>query len=331
MPAGKTWKAALIGECMVELQDAAPPAAGSLLSLKFGGDTFNTAVYLARLGARLGNSAADRPAVAVEYVSALGDDALSGRMLDFWQSEGLGCSLVQRLPGRLPGVYYISLRPDGERVFSYWRGEAAARDCFDTPAAERLLEELGRFDCIYLSGISLAVLRESGRQRLLERLEQLSDRRGGNCRVVFDGNYRPRLWGGDAAGALERARPVYARLLQSCGTLLLTWDELPAFGLEPAVNETRLEKLGPAEIVVKDGGREALVWSGGRLESVAPVQAAAVLDTTAAGDSFAAAYVLGRELGYGAAEAARRAHKLAGAVIAHYGAIIPGEVMPDIF
>lgn len=325
MAIGKSWKVALIGECMVELQDAANPAA---LSLKFGGDTLNTAVYLARLGAQSDLE------VSVEYVSALGDDALSARMLAFWQSECVGCSLVQRLPGRLPGVYYISLRPDGERVFSYWRNEAAARDCFDTPAAERLLVDLAQFDCIYLSGISLAVLRQSGRSRLLERLEQLSDRCGGPCRVVFDGNYRPRLWGADEAAALAQAGPVYRRLLRSCGTLLLTLDELPAFGLEATADEdwlAKLEELGPGEIVIKDGGREALVWSEGTLERVPPGQVAAVVDTTAAGDSFAAAYVLGRELGYDAADAARRAHRLAGAVIAHYGAVIPASTMPKVF
>lgn len=325
MAALKKWKAALIGECMVELQDAASPSA---LSLKFGGDTLNTAVYLARLGAQA-------PAeVSVEYVSALGDDALSGRMLGFWQSEGVGCSLVQRLPGRLPGVYYISLRPDGERVFSYWRSEAAARDTFDTPASDRLLEELARFDCVYLSGISLAVLRPSGRERLLYRLEQLSDRCGGPCRVVFDGNYRPRLWGADQASALAQAGPVYRRLMQSCGTLLLTLDELPAFGLAATADGAWLEKLealGPGEIVIKDGSKEALVWSNGRLERVPPTPAEKVLDTTAAGDSFAAAYVLGRQLGYDAPEAARRAHRLAGAVIAHFGAVIPAAEMPVIF
>ena len=51
-------RVASIGECMIELS----PAADGLLSRGFGGDTLNTAVYLARLG------------VAVDYVTALGDD-----------------------------------------------------------------------------------------------------------------------------------------------------------------------------------------------------------------------------------------------------------------
>ena len=58
----------------------------------WGGDTLNTAVYLARLG------------LSVDYVTALGDDAWSGEMLASWAAEGVGTGLVQRLPGRLPGA-----------------------------------------------------------------------------------------------------------------------------------------------------------------------------------------------------------------------------------
>ena len=52
-------KVACIGECMIELKQAD----GGLFSRGYGGDTLNTAVYLARLG------------VGVDYITALGDDA----------------------------------------------------------------------------------------------------------------------------------------------------------------------------------------------------------------------------------------------------------------
>lgn len=60
-------RVALIGECMIELQQHAD---GSLRQ-SFGGDTLNTAVYLARL---LGERA------KVDYVTALGDDSFSDAM-----------------------------------------------------------------------------------------------------------------------------------------------------------------------------------------------------------------------------------------------------------
>ncbi len=65
---------ASIGECMIELRQMP----GGHLTRSFGGDTLNTAVYLARLGAE------------VDYVTALGDDPLSDEMIAGWQAEGIG-------------------------------------------------------------------------------------------------------------------------------------------------------------------------------------------------------------------------------------------------
>jgi 2-dehydro-3-deoxygluconokinase len=55
-----------------------------------------------------------------------------------------------------------------------------------------------------------------------------------------------------------------------------------------------------------------------------------VVDTTAAGDSFAAGYLAARRAGCSAAAAARIGHTLAGAVVRHRGAIIPQAAMPAI-
>jgi 2-dehydro-3-deoxygluconokinase len=98
---------AAIGECMLELRhrDAA------LLELGFAGDSFNTALYLAR------SSPPQR--LAVDYVTALGTDPYSAAMLAAWRNEGIGTSAVVELPGRLPGLYFIRTDPLGERRFLY--------------------------------------------------------------------------------------------------------------------------------------------------------------------------------------------------------------------
>ena len=74
-------KVACIGECMIELKQAQGTEAG-LFSRGFGGDTLNTAVYLARLGA------------AADYITALGDDSLSDEMIGGWTAEGVGTTRV---------------------------------------------------------------------------------------------------------------------------------------------------------------------------------------------------------------------------------------------
>ena len=53
-----------------------------------------------------------------------------------------------------------------------------------------------------------------------------------------------------------------------------------------------------------------------------------VVDTTAAGDSFAAAYLAARLDGTDPVAAARAGHHLAGVVVCYPGAIIPREAMP---
>ena len=126
-------RVAAIGECMVELQEL--PDGG--ITQSFGGDTFNTAAYMARLGEGLG--------AFVDYVSAIGDDPFSDAMAAFWRAQGVGGRLVLRRMGRRPGLYFIKTDTAGERRFFYWRGEAAVREAFETdrfrapsPSARRL-------------------------------------------------------------------------------------------------------------------------------------------------------------------------------------------------
>ena len=123
-------KIALIGECMVELQETSP----GVTKQTFGGDTLNTAIYCARLARTL--------PLEIDYVTALGTDNFSDRMVSFWEQEGVGSGLVIRQPGETPGLYYIEVDSRGERVFHYWRSTAAAKKCFEYPESDLLLEKL---------------------------------------------------------------------------------------------------------------------------------------------------------------------------------------------
>src|SRR3981081_1571804 len=73
-PSTAMTKVACIGECMSELRQAS----GQELLRGYGGDTLNTAVYLARLG------------LEVDYITALGDDPISDEMVAGWAAEGGG-------------------------------------------------------------------------------------------------------------------------------------------------------------------------------------------------------------------------------------------------
>jgi 2-dehydro-3-deoxygluconokinase len=297
-------KVACIGECMIELKQAE----GDLFSRGYGGDTLNTSVYLARLG------------VAVDYISALGDDSLSDEMIAGWIEEGVGTSRVARVKGKLPGIYMIQTDDLGDRRFFHWRESAAARSLMDLPETDGMLDSLGTYDVVYLSAITLSIYSAQGRTKLIGALRRA---RKHGARIVFDTNFRASGWPDP-----DVARAVFDEAFAASDIVLAaTEDLLPLYPDESDAqlmerircNETVLKLLRPASIVrFEDVSKEV------RAEPVTQP----VVDTTAAGDSFSAAYIAARLAGAEPVEAARAGHRLGGAVVCYPGAIIPRSAMP---
>ena len=299
-------RVACIGECMIELSQL--DLASGQAHIGFAGDTLNTAVYLARL----------RPGVS--YVTNLGTDAFSASMLAMFAQEGVDCALIARHDTRLPGIYSIEVDPHGERSFRYWRESSAARTLFSGTGAS--LGDLARFHVIYLSGITLAILPQEVRSSLIAQLGHL---RGAGHQIVFDSNYRPRLWPDEAT-----ARAAFAAMWAECSLALPSFDDEEKLypRTSPAEVVDRIAAHGASEIVLKNGAAGLLIRADGRDIQTAFPRAASVVDSTGAGDSFNAGYLAAR-LGGAAPEAAAAAgHRLACHVIAHPGGIIPKSAMP---
>lgn len=309
-------RVALIGECMLELQGQAFGA----MQQAYGGDTLNTAVYLARCGAAAG--------IRPYYATALGEDRLSSGLLSRWELEGVDVSLVRRIAGRMPGLYQIEVDAHGERSFSYWRDSSAAKAYFDTdPVAELTPLEQGRarWDALYLSGISLAILPAAGRERLFALMHALRQR---GAAVVFDNNYRPRLW-----PDVSQARDCFARAIGLASIALITADDHQTLlGLDdPQAALASARQLVVPELVIKRGAAPTLVRGPGGAWQEAPTEAVSrVVDTTAAGDSFAAGYLSRRLGGASTLDAALFGNRLAARVIGHHGALIAPALMADL-
>ena len=105
------------GECMVELRHRESEHIEAQYASRFAGDVTNFAVYLKRLST----------ASSVNFLSATGNDALSEKMREFLASEDISSELVARSPDKTVGLYMIHTDEHGERTFTYWRSDSAAR------------------------------------------------------------------------------------------------------------------------------------------------------------------------------------------------------------
>ncbi|GAB3524615.1 PfkB family carbohydrate kinase [Photobacterium alginatilyticum] len=304
-------KIAFFGECMIELS-------GLPLQRTFGGDTLNTALYLSRLGASRG--------LTVSYATALGTDNISQDMLGAWHAEGIETHMVKKLENKLPGIYLVETEPNGERHFHYWRNDSAAKFYFSelwSPLEQAI--DNHRFDALYISGVSLAILAEEAKAVLITLLEKHKANGG---MILFDNNFRPQLW------TSKQAQYWYSQALPFADIALLTeQDEYAVWGKSDIVK--RCQDIGCPEVVIKRGCEPCKVVSGLQSDYPDTVYVAAnmvenVVDTCAAGDSFAAGYLAGRLSGSSETAAAELGHCLASIVIQYPGAIIPSEAMKEL-
>ena len=290
-----------IGECMVEMASTG----GDGFRQGFAGDSFNTAWYARRA----------LPADwAVDYFTTVGDDSVSDRMLKFIAEQGIGIGYIQRLRDRTPGLYLIEL-DNGERTFTYWRDNSAARSLADDEAA--LEAAIDSAEAIYFSGITLAILAPDRRQALLRVLGRAKDL---GKMVGFDSNIRLRLWPDKAVLRWE----IMGAARVATIVLPTIPDESEVFGDAGAQEvANRYQLIGVPEIVVRAGARPALIVHAGESRSVAPAEVGHPVDTTGAGDSFNGTYLAARLTGESPVAAAQKAHAVAGHVIRHYGALVP--------
>jgi len=292
---------ASIGECMVELSSSGE----GLYRRGFAGDTLNTAWGVRAL--------IDPAELNVRYVTNVGDDRLSDDMVRFIGSAGIDTSSIRRVPARTVGLYMITL--DGyERSFTYWRDTAAAKLLAEDPAA--LAAALSDVDCVYLSGITLAILSPAHRQALLDVLAGVRARGG---MIAFDGNVRLRLWAN-----VDAMRAGLEMGYRAATIAMPTFPDEQAIFNDSSAEDcaARIAGYGVPEIVVKDGAEPCTLRVDGAVHVVPAVKVETPTDTTGAGDSFNAGYLAARLSGATPVEAAQLGHRVAARVICRPGALI---------
>lgn len=295
---------AALGEVMLELRPV--PGQQEQYGLAFAGDTFNTAVGLARLGVKTG------------YITMLGEEAFSDRIMAAGEQEGLDMRAVFRTDRATPGLYLIENDERGDRQFHYWRDSSAARELLmDSQRLHQVLEALRPYDAVYFSGITAAVMGLGAENNFNFLLNELA-RRG--KRLLFDPNYRPRLW-----PDVKTAARWTERIAGQCTCVFPTLaDEMQLWGCAGEDDAIRhYLDLGIEEVVLKCPGAVAVACRGEERCRVSSPYEGPVVDTTGAGDAFNAGYIAARLRGQPLDEALTAAHEAAAQVVGVKGALAP--------
>lgn len=298
----------LFGECMIELMAASPAQPSNTLSQSFAGDVFNTAVYLKRTFEN----------VNVHLVTAVGKDPFSLDMLHYFEQENISTDCVFQSDTKIPGLYSIQLDDQGERSFTYWRNDSAARQVMQH-IDEDAVSHLSAGDMFFFSGISLAVIEPQARADFWALIDKL---KAAGVQIVFDPNYRPRMWSGP-----NEAQAQFELALQKSDLSLPGVDDFEQlFGMTTVEDvHTYCKAFDIKELIIKNGEQGILVAVDDETSHFAITPVENVVDTTSAGDSFNGVYLGARVEGYSVNDAITLASQAAGFVIQHRGAIAPAD------
>lgn len=273
-----------------------------LVEVGEGGAELNVAVHLARLG------------TAVRFIGAVGADALGDRIERRLSREGVDTSWLVR-DADAPTGAYLKDASAGATSMVYFRTGSAASRFGEVPA--RALDGVGH---VHVSGITAAL--SPACDALVERL--LTGRR--TFTVSFDVNYREQLWSpGVAADRL-------LRLANLADVVLVGRDESARLWGTSAPESVRALLSEVPEVVVKDDGAAAHVWTGDGVVSVVP-DPVAVVEPVGAGDAFAAGFIYARGQGRPPTVALRLGHTLARAALSatdDLGAPVPTDILEAV-
>ena len=288
-----------IGEAMAEIRRS--PEAGFAIS--YAGDTLNTAIYCARC---LPDS------MSTAYLTRIGMDPLSESFIETAEQEGLVSDFIETDPNHNIGIYAVSTDVTGERSFSYWRSDSAARQLF---SAKQI--ELPQARIVYLSGITLAILPQLVRERLLSKLKLIKSE--GESLIAFDSNYRPALW-----ESVEVAQSVMSSMWEIADIALPSIDDemtLFAESDEDSVISRFASKTWTA-CAIKRGSNGPISPKLSASEHPEFEPANIVTDTTGAGDSFNGAYLAAFLQGHSEEQCLISGHIMASKVVGVRGAIM---------
>ena len=254
-----------------------------------GGSVCNTMRAMAKLGAQTG------------FIGKVGTDDVAAYYEEALKQVGVTPYFV-RTKG-ISGSCTVLISPDGERTMGTFLGPAAT-----LTTDEITTEMLSAYHTIYIEGYLLvneALVRQTMKRARAMGVQVALDLSNFNIVNAF-------------RGLLEELIPQYVNILFSNESEAEAFTGLPA-------HEALQELARWVDVAVVTVGKEgALVCGGGETVAV-PASGGKPVDTTGAGDHFAAGFLYGRSQNATLEQSARIGSLLAGHVIGVVGAEIPAD------
>lgn len=240
--------------------------------VNLGGAEANVCAALAGLGRK------------TAWLGAFPDSPLGELALRSLRANGVDVAGVKLVANARLGTYFVELGapPNPIDVIYDRAGSAAANMTPNDVDWELMLDTRW----LHLTGITPAL--GEGPAAIVEQALRLAAERG--VKVVFDVNFRAKLWSASAAKAWLEPRLGLVDLL-ICGVQ----DAATVLGLnsDPLATVRALAQSGRGDsAVVTLGDKGAIAWERGRQLRV-PGVAAEVIDRLGAGDAFAAGVIDG--------------------------------------
>lgn len=267
-----------IGEALIDLVPERSDTEGETFIKAAGGAPANVAVGLARLG------------VAAAFVGTVGDDAFGRYLRRKLETHGVDVAGLRVTREAATALAVVTLDPAGERDFLFYGHPPAhamltVADIDEAAIASAKLVHFG----------TIGLIDEPSRSATLRAID-LAHRHG--VRVSCDPNLRLDLWPSPDAAA-EAMRLALSR----ANVVKLSEDELQFLqGDGCDLVESARSLWHPAhELMVVTRGRRGCSWLTATDDGNEPAITADTIDSTSAGDAFAAALLAGltkhREVG----------------------------------
>ena len=260
--------------------------------------TAESLVFAKEIGLEPGGSAnfliaANRLGIPTKAVGALGQDIWGDQVADILQEEAVDITHVVR--NGTTTLVLVFIDQQGQHAFVGKFGEGDAIEFTDVH--RQLVENA---EALFVTGYSLNEARLSG---LTLEMMEWAGKTAVSCYLDL----------GPSFTHLPQAVQIAA--IKTSQVLLFTEEETPLVGKE---NVTDLFAYGPDILVVKKGAQGCVVYTQNEIHKV-PGIIVPVVDTTAAGDSFAAGFVVATLRGNSLIEAAANANKVGAATVQKVG------------